>query len=112
MTGPYERELATIVAATLEADREDAPRLLAIARVLRQDADLRYEQAAEYLEALAARKTRRLQQCERIAESGLLDDTAVLPLTEELLSAPCEHGTDGALVDPSVCSACVAETGD
>ncbi len=82
MTGSLERELATVVVATLEADRDDAPRLLAIARSLRADPGLRYEADADYLEALARRKTERLRLAERLEAAGLLEDTAILAIAD------------------------------
>lgn len=82
MTGALERELADVVAATLAADEADVPRLLEMVRLLRADDDLRYEDAAAYLEALAARKTERLRVCQRLADRGLLEDTQVLTVAD------------------------------
>lgn len=82
MTGSLERELATVVHATLKADMDDVPRLLEIARTLRADPGLYYESDAEFLEGLARRKTERIRLGERLEAAGMLEDTAILAIAD------------------------------
>lgn len=82
MTSALEVELTSYVAGTLAADSEDAPVLLAIARLLRQDDELRYEASAAALDGMARRMTERHRAGERMRERGLLDETTSLAIVD------------------------------
>lgn len=94
MTSALEVELTAGAAGELAGLRQDAPLLIAIARKLHEDDDLRYEHCAIALDAMARRMTERVRVLERLEERGLLDDTQTLAIAD--LADDHEPGTDHA----------------